>query len=444
MINRITVLCLGAMLLASAATAQDLLPTVSGQRVDIYEYAKNLMQTQGLEQPPKAINELPHAIFRYRGNTVNANQLNRNLVGAEAFESQAYDIILPNLTGMKDTLVLMVGVTNEDEQRIVSAVVIGNMRDKLAYYVDTNHNFDFTDDGSFIFFDKNNKASLVEIRPSEKKSSYDYILYDLALVPEYLATLGVQLMNVPRVKSDQEPKFAIPYLNPGSRLNLEFSFLTGAGDMSFSYNTPEDVNKRYAAAIDAVSRFSLSLSYAFRNLNLGATLALDANQIGREEQYVDDLGDPDDNQINYNIGNWPRSRFMYGVFAEYDIRLIKNSYVTPYFFLFRFNYLGDEGFEGYGSELNEEESLNNMFINRLGHQIGAKIKLPMSEKVMVVLNVGYTNNGFDLSDNFIQELHDASSISSEYGTFNYGVGAQFMLFNGKNKISRTQPAEKKL
>jgi hypothetical protein len=150
-------ICLGVMLLVGAATTQDILPTVSGQRVDIYEYAKNLMQTQGLEQPPEAINELPHAIFRYRRNTLNANQFNRNLMGAKAFESQAYNITLPNLTGMKDTLVLIVGVTNAYEQRIVSAVIIGNMRDKLAYYVDTNHNFDFTDDGSFIFLTKTTK-----------------------------------------------------------------------------------------------------------------------------------------------------------------------------------------------------------------------------------------------------------------------------------------------
>ncbi len=438
------ILCLIAALIPLTTVAQDLLPTIPGQRMDFYEYAKNLMQTEGLEQPPKAINELPHAIFRYEDNTINATRLNRNLMGAEAFSSREYDIVLPNLTGMLDTLVMMIGVTNAADQRIVSTVIIGNMRDKLAYYVDTNHNFDFTDDGSFLFFDKQNKASLIEIKTPGDNNNYEYILYDLALVPDYLATLGIRLMNAPRVKENQEPKFAIPYLNPASRLNLEVSFLTGAGDMSFSYNTPENVNKRYAAAIDAVSRFSLSLSYAFRNLNLGAMVALDANQIGREEQYVDDLDDPDDKQINYNIGNWPRSRFMYGLFAEYDIRLIRNSYLTPYFHIFRFNYLGNEGFEGYGSELNETEPVNNMFVNRLGQQFGAKVKLPMSQKVMVVLNVGYTRNGFDLSDGFIQDVHDTGSTATDYGTINYGIGAQFLLFNGKDKLSKTQPAENKL
>lgn len=437
-------LCLGIVLLSGTVVAQDILPTIGGHRVDIYEYAKTLMQTEGLEQPPKAINELPHAIFRYEDNTINATRLNRNLMGAEAFSSQEYDITLPNLTGMIDTLVMMVGVSNTMDQRIVSAVIIGNMRDKLAYYVDYNHNFDFTDDGSFLFFNKKEKASLVEINAAGDNGSYEYILYDLALVPDYLATLDVRLIDAPRVKTDTEPKFAIPYLNPASRLNLEVSFLTGAGDMSFSYNTLEDENKRYASAIDAVSRFSLSLSYAFRNLNLGATVALDANQIGREEQYVDDLNDPDDKQVNYNIGNWPRSRFMYGLFAEYDIRLIRNSYLTPYFFIFRFNYLGDEGFEGYGSELNEAEAINAMFVNRVGQQLGAKVKLPMSQKVMVVLNVGYTRNGFDLSEGFIQDTHDPRSIMTDYGTINYGVGAQFLLFNGNNKISKTKPAEKKL
>lgn len=437
-------LCLVAALFAGTTKAQDLLPTVPGQRIDIYEYAKNLMQTEGLEQPPKAINELPHAIFRYEDNTINATRLNRNRMGAEAFSSRAYDIVLPNLNGMLDTLVMMVGVTNAAKQRIVSTVIIGNMRDKLAYYVDYNHNFDFTDDDSFLFFDKKEKARLVEVKAKGDNNSYEYILYDLALVPDYLATLGIRLLDAPRAKENKEPKFAIPYLNTASRLNLEVSFLTGAGDMRFSYNTLEDVNKSYAAAIDAVSRFSLSLSYAFRNLNLGATVALDANQIGREEQYVNNLYNPGDRQINYNIGNWPRSRFMYGLFAEYDIRLIRNSYLTPYFFIFRFNYLGDEGFEGYGSELNEAEAINAMFVNRLGQQFGAKVKLPMSQKVLVVLNIGYTRNGFSLSDDFIQDPHNAGSVSTEYGTINYGVGAQFLLFNGRDELSKTQPAEEKL
>ena len=443
-ITKTKILCLAAFLLPGAVLAQDLLPTISGHRVDIYEYAKNLMQTQGLEQPPKAINELPHAIFPYERSSVNAIRMNRNLVGEEPFTSQKYELTLPNLTGMVDTLVMMIGLTNADDERIVSAVIIGNMRDKLAYYVDYNHNFDFTDDGSFIFFDKKEKARLVQIKGEDIEGDYEYILYDLALVPDYLATLGVSLVNVPKVKTKQAPKFPIPYLNPASRINLEVSFMTGAGDMDFSYNTLESVNKRYSAAIDAVSRFSLSLSYAFRNLNLGISAALDANQIGREEQYVDDLEDPTDNQINYNIGNWPRSRVMYGVFAEYDIRLIRNSYLTPYFLLFRYSYLGEEGFEGYGSEVNEDENVNNMFVNRVGQQFGAKVKLPMSEKVMIVLNVGYTRNGFDLSDRFIQESHDSGSTLTNYNTLNYGVGAQFLLFNGKNSLSKTKPAEKKL
>lgn len=430
--------------LSNVTFAQDQLPTIGDQQIDISEYARNLIQTQGLEQPPKMANELPHAIFRYNSNTINANQMNLNLNGEEPFASQEYDIVLPNLTGMVDTLIMLVGLTNAEEKRITSAVVIGNMRNKLAYYVDSNHNFDFTDDGSFIFFNKKEKASLINIKTKGDNNDFEYILFDLALVPQYLATLGVRLIDAPRVKSDREPKYPVPYFNPLSRLNLELSFATGSGDMSFAYNTLENFNKEYAAAIDAVSRLNMSLSYAFFNLNVGASIAIEANQIGREEQYVDDLSDPIDDQTNYNIGNWPRSRFIYGLFAEYDIRLIRNSYLTPYFFIFRSSYLGDERFEGYGNEVNEDASINDMFVNRLGRQFGAKLKFPMSQKVLVVLNVGYTQNGFDLSDNFIQEPYETNSVTTDYSTINYGVGAQFLLFNGKDKLSKNKPAEEKL
>jgi hypothetical protein len=445
MYRRITLLLfVSVSLLSGQASAQDLLPTISGQRVDLYEYARNMMQSAGLEQPPKMINELPHAIFRYEGNTINASQLNQNLAGATAFKSESYTLTLPNLTGMIDTLVMMVGVPGVDDERIVSTVIIGNMRDKLAYYVDYNHNFDFTDDGSFLFFTKKEKASLVKINKAGVSTSYEYILFDLALVPEYLATLDVRLINAPRAKEKKEPKFAVPYLSRSSRLNLQFSFLTGSGDMRFAYNNLEDVNKEYSAAIDAISRFTMSASYAFQHLNVGATVAIEANQIGREEQYVTDLNDPSDKLINYNIGNWSRTRFIYGVFAEYDIRLIRNSYLTPYFFIFRYNHLSEEGFAGYGSEIDEASPFNSVFTNRMGRQFGAKLKLPMSEKVLAVLDIGYTRNGFDLAEGFIQETHAPTSVITEHGTINYGVGVQFLLFNGKGKVSKNLPAEKKL
>lgn len=441
----IAALSLVVALSASQGFAQDQLPTIGGHRVDIYDYAEKIIQTQGLDQQYiKMINEIPYSIFRYDENTINANKLNENLNGEEPFKNQPFNITLPNLTGMIDTLVMMVGVTNTSGERIVSTAIIGNMRDKLAYYIDYNHNFDFTDDGSFLFFDNEEKASLISISAEGKDDPYEYILYDLALVPQYLATLDVRLINAPKVKTKKEPKFAVPYLNPRSRVNLELSFLTGPGDMDFSYTSQEGAIKQYSAAIDAVSRLSLSLSYAFRNLNVGASVAIDASQVGRQVYTLDDPKNIRGKQTIYNIGNWPRSRVMYGVFAEYDIRVYRNAYITPYFSLFRYAFLGSGGFAGYAGEVNEEMPYNQSFVERMGRQFGAKVKLPMSQKVMAVLNVGYTQNGFGLSESFVLESFDAGSVDVNYNTINYGVGAQFLLFNGKNQLSRTKPAEKKL
>ncbi|MEK6477685.1 hypothetical protein WJR50_09125 [Catalinimonas sp. 4WD22] len=440
-------LCLGLLNICfSISYAQTTFPIIRPQQVDLYEYNKYKLMPENQEAEVKSMSELPNAIFRYRNNSINASLLNRNLMGAAPFQSESYQLKLPNMTAMPDTLVMMVGVPNQEGGRIVSAVVIGNLRDRLAYFVDANHNFDFTDDGDFIVFNEKEKFSEVSIQPEGSEKSWEYIIFDLGMEKEYLKGLDIYLVEPAKQEKKQKaaPKYQVPLLSMNSRLNLQVAFTTGSGDMYFAYDTPDNQNKKYSAAIDAVSRFSASLSYAFRNLNVGVNLALDANQLGREEQYLIDYSDserPPEQVTHYNIGNWSRVRFMYGVFAEYDIRLIRNSYLSPYFHLFKYNHLQKETFSGYANEISDEYVFNEAFINRIGQQFGAKVKLPMSEKVLVVLDIGYTKNGFDLKDGFIQEAHDMDNIEVSYNTFNYGVGCQFLLFNKKAALSKRMPAE---
>ncbi|MDF9801010.1 hypothetical protein OKW21_006273 [Catalinimonas alkaloidigena] len=441
------ILCLGFIAFSfSKIYAQTTFPIIKPQQVDLYEYNKYKLMPDNQGTEVKSMSELPNAIFRYRNNTINASLLNRNLMGAAPFQNESYQLKLPNMTAMPDTLVMMVGIPNEEGERIVSAVVIGNLRDRLAYFVDANHNFDFSDDGDFMVFNEKETFSKVSIQPEGSEKSWEYTIFDLGLEKEYLKGLDIYLVEPAgkTKKRSSEPKYQVPILSMGSRLNLQVAFTTGSGDMYFAYDTPDNKNKKYSAAIDAVSRFSASLSYAFRNLNVGINLALDANQLGREEQYLTDFSDtekPPEKVTHYNIGNWSRTRFMYGLFAEYDIRLIRNSYLSPYFHLFKYNHLRNETFSGYANEISEEFTFNEAFINRVGQQFGAKIKLPMSEKVLVVLDIGYTKNGFDLKEGFIQEAHDTDNIAVNYHTFNYGVGCQFLLFNKKAMLSKVRPAE---
>lgn len=438
-------LCLGVLcFLLSELHAQITFPIIKPQQIDLYEYTKYMMMPENQASGVKSMSELPNAIFRYRSNTLNASMLNRNLMGEEPFPNEAYTLQLPNMIGMPDTLVMMVGVPGKNDKRIVSAVVIGNLRDRLAYFVDTNHNFDFTDDGDFLIFNEEEKFSKVSIRPDTSEESYEYIIFDLGLEEDYLKTLGIYLIEPAKAKKSKgEPKYKVPYLSLDSRLNLQFAFTTGSGEQYFSFNTPDGTNKKYSAVIDAVSRFSTSLSYAFRNLNIGVNLALDANQIGREEQYLTNYSNPNEQPkkvTHYNIGNWPRVRLMYGLFAEYDIRLIRNAYVSPYFHLFKYIHLQNESFSGYANEISNAYAFNELFTNRIGQQFGAKLKLPMSEKVLVMFDVGYTKNSFGLKDGFILETYVANSLDTYSSTFNYGLGCQFLLFNKSERLSKIKPS----
>ncbi len=435
-------LCLSvAYFLLYGLQAQVTFPIIKPQQIDLYEYSKYMLMPENQASGIKSMSELPNAIFRYRNSQVNASMLNRNLMGEPPFPNEAYTFTLPNMLGMPDTLVMMVGVTNQAGERMVSTVVIGNLRDRLAYFVDTNHNFDFTDDGNFLVFNEKEKFTKVGIQPEGSETSFEYILFDLGLDEEYLSSLGIYPVE-PAKKTKKAAKYQVPYLSHGSRWNLQLAFTTGSGEQYFSYDTPNGKNKKYSAVIDAVSRFSAGFSYAFRNLNLGVNLALDANQIGREEQYLTNVGDTDGDKItHYNIGNWSRTRFMYGLFAEYDIRLIRNSYLSPYLHGFKYTHLQNETFSGYAKEVSREYNFNETFIHKNGYQFGAKVKLPMSEKVLVVLDIGYTKNNFDLKEDFILEAHDAESVETYYHTFNYGLGCQFLLFNKNAGVSKAKPAD---
>ncbi|WKN33404.1 hypothetical protein PZB74_08660 [Porifericola rhodea] len=422
--------------------AQNTFPIITPSQVDLYEYNKYKLMNTTDEVQVKNMSELPNAIFRYEGNTVNATMLNRNLMGEEPFTHEEFTLKLPDMTGMPDTVVMLLGHKNDQGERILSAVLVGNLRNKLAYFIDDNHNFDFTDDGNFLVFQENELFSRVNIA-TEEKGTFSYILFDLGAHKEYLKGLDIYLIDTKKVREKKIAKYPVPLLSSESRWSMQFAFSTGSGKQYFSYSTPQLKDKQYSATIDAVSRFSASLQYAIRHLNVGFNFAFDANQIGREEQYVLDYSTPDESPkkvTHYNIGNWARSRLMYGVFAEYDIRLIRNSYLSPYFYVFRYHHLTNESFAGYANEISEAFTHNDFFKNKTGHQFGAKIKLPMSEKVLAVFDIGYTENNFGIKEGLIIEDHDPASIKTYYKTFNYGIGCQFLLSNGKSRLSKARPA----
>ncbi len=410
-------------------------PQIIQRSIDLYPLLKNqLIPSNPADSAIQMINELPHALFRYVSDSLTTAVLHQNNPDRDSFPEEKYRLVLPDMTGMPDTLVLMVGLEDEQGNSVVNTMVIGNMRDRLAYFVDDNNNYDFTDDGPAIVFNRNEKIKKVVVEAEAGK--FEYLMYDLALHEDYLKTRGLYLM---KRKKQPAKKFPVPLLGNASRLNLMVNFFTGNGDQSFSYVTTTDsLRKEYGAAIDAVFQLNGSVSYAYRHFNIGASLAIEANQIGRAQEYV--YG-KEGRTINYNIGKWPRTRFLYGLFAEYDLRLYRNLYLTPTYHIFWYQYLQDDAFGGYGNELNQQLTHQDIFLKKSGKRYGGKLKLPLSERTLFFVEISYVQNSFDLHEDLILEEHEERRVDTEYTTLHYGFGCQVLLMNRsqKEKLSRKHP-----
>ena len=396
---------------------------LSPTQYDLYPLMKQnlLMPLQNSDEQPKPISDLPNAVLRYEGNVITTEAVNMLQKKPDRYPVERHELVLPDMTGMADTLLVMVGLENKAKERTINTILIGREGKKLAYFIDYNNNYNYTDDGPALRFRRKADIKTITVRSAGKNEQFNYIIYDLAQFPEYLKAWGVDLSK-PVVQATSEPKFPVPLLSQKSRLNASFGFMTGSGDQSFSFATVDSEQKEYLATIDAISLFSASVSYAFKNLNLGVEIGYEGNQIGQTNYRKNGF-------TNYNIGKWPRKRFLYGAFIEYDIRLYRNLYFTPSYHVFKYNYLKPEAFRGYGNELNQEYTHNTIFQNRKGERYGAKIKLPISEKVLFYAELGYVKNNLEINSGFIQEAYQVESLKTAYTTFNYGFGCQILLIN---------------
>ncbi len=400
--------------------------------VDLYPLMKNqLMAANPADSTIKIISQLPNALFRITGDTLSTATLNASNPGTTPFAIEQRRITLPDMSGMPDTLVLMAGLENPQGERTVNIMLIGNMRDRLAYFVDDNNNGDFTDDGPCTTFRKSEQIKKVIIRQEGQREPFEYLMYDLVRNEDYLRQKGIVLF---KRQSPPVKRYQVPLLGNASRLNLSVNFATGSGEESFAYTGADSANKEYSTVIDAVFQLNTSLSYAYRHLNVGVSLAVEANQVGRSHYSIDGF-------VNYNIGTWPRTRVIYGLFAEYDFRLYRNLYLTPVYHFFWYQHLQEGNFGGYSAELNRDMSFRQIFRDKTGQRYGGKLKIPISERVLFFAELTYVRNHFRLNEPFIREAHAPGSVDTRYDTFNYGFGVQFLLINRnrQTKLSKTHP-----
>ena len=391
----------------------------NANRVDIYHFQKYLENNE-VEEERNSIGSLPTAVFRYQSDTLNTRQINRANFDPELLPEESIPITLPDMSLAQDTLIVMVAVPvpNQDVHW-VNVFVVENQGSQLVYHFDRDNDYSFRDEGGSFIFSKNKPVEALQIQQSTDQEPLTYYVYDFTLMPEFLARYGIQVGEVSYLK-----RFYYPMLNRHGRFTLQVHANFGKGNHQIFYQTPS-VSREISASLDAITQWGVSASYAWYNVSIGGFFFLEGNQIGQTERYTYEDGE---RTIDYGFGNWPRRRVVYGVEAGYDLRVYKNMYLMPFYRFGTYRFTQDDLFsEQIGSDLNPSLSYSEIFQKRQLHSFGARIKFPLGEKALLLIEGSYLKNRYRLHPDFIQEILLNESLSSDYQALTFGVGVQWVL-----------------
>lgn len=436
--------------------------------VDEWRLKNNKNNLSNIPQGTPMLGDLPMVLFKYNGGLVNTNlvnQANPNL--RRPVPRLTYRLKLPDLSAYIDTLFIMIAIDGPGNAQAVNSLIVGNTGTNLEYFLDYNNNFNFTDDGeAFAFPDyapvdrvstNNTKVKnkgkrytatihwkLVSIEPFGSELPYRFVLYDLRVAEDFLASAGMTVFNNPyrpeqrvgaqKDKPPQKEKEVVKTLNNNFRVSAHADFTFGSGAQRFRFDTPNGATREYAASIDALTQVSFSASVSFFNFSIGGAFGLEGNQIGQTERYTYDDQFTNNRFIEYNTGDWPRRRQLYGGFISYDIPLFRKAYLTPVYAQYFYRYATDSPpfLEGEVSSqfVDVNQDVNTAFQNRNSIQYGLGFKYVMDKRFLLHVSARRVVNRFTINETFITEPFRPNSLRTRYNTFNYGLGLQYILFGG--------------
>jgi hypothetical protein len=423
MVKIVWVATLSSLFLGSLGLAQELpIYDNNANRIDIYHFQKYLGNNDGIEQQ-NSIGSLPTAVFKYQSDTLSTQMINQAHSNPNYFEDYSFSIELPEMPFAQDTLIMMVAVPSSDssiEDYIINVAIVENQGTQLAYHFDLNNDYSFSDEGAPYIFKSDKTLKEVRIKRVKDDQARSYYVYDLAIMPAFLARYGIKVGKKSFVNS-----FYYPILNRYSRISLQFAASFGKGNHSIAYATPA-LARELTASMDAMSQLAVSATYSLFNVSLGGFFLIEGSQIGQTERYTYEGGI---RYIDYGFGKWPRRRIAYGLTASYDLRVYKNINVAPVFRYGTYRYISEDAFVSkIGSNLNDELTHNEVFQDRRMYSIGGQVKFPLGEKALLLLEGNWINNQYQIHPDFILEPLESQSLVTDYKSLTFGVGVQWLIF----------------
>ena len=392
------------------------------------------------EYDPEKINNVPAVAFRFENVFVDTKAMLQNYPEAQV-APETFKMTLPDLTGVTDTVVMLTALKHriQKDADIVNALIIANAGSEEGYYfVDRNNNRDFTDDGAPIKMSKTQRSVEATIKSENEQGKvlrYTYEIPNLYNNDLLLRTLGIEKDDLNYFANEELAPITlgkIKLLTPKGRLSLFVDFGIGNGDWDFSYavlNNNQISGRKYVTTINAIQAINASVAYAWQNFNIGARVSLEGSQLG-ENRLVNTLSSSAIESVP-NTGTWPRSRAIFSAFAEYDIHIDKNIYFSPYFEYGTYTFTKNGVFinSRVNTTVNTSLEYNDIFMNRTLMSVGAKVKFGLSRKTLLFGKFTYNETSFDLSEDFIVEDHDPTTIDTNNTSFTGGIGVQVLLAN---------------
>lgn len=207
---------------------------------------------------------------------------------------------------------------------------------------------------------------------------------------------------------------------------LRTGMLTGPGKASMEFNTLYDdrvKHRRYEA--DVFSSWALMLEGGIRykavsaGIVLGTGIMMYSDYLEYFTRIDPNTGEEVTNYISH--GDWPSSRYVYGVFAEYELRLGRDIRLSAFG-----NYAGYSIRSDHYFIRSVPRSVGSTFTDTRMYSLGSRLKFLTGTRHALYLSLAWQSSWFNALPYF--DDADPGSYDMEFDQYLLGLGFEFLPF----------------
>jgi hypothetical protein len=337
----------------------------------------------------------------------------------------------PVMEGCRDTLAAIWYLRNTAgrQRHLLSLMLIGVKNDSsFTYYIDRNSDFNFDDNGNPVIFLPGEMDRLIAVKDREG-NDFSFILINPSSAgitsspTNKLIRDSIHLAEVHQYDSS----WIADSRKLACIIRCALSLGPGKASLGFSPALEKNVHYiNYEANIFSSLLMQLDIGLSYRHLSAGIATGMEMLMYSKDHLYITQTYPSGTTGTRWIVsGNWPSSKFHYGAFAEYDIRLSPEFRLAPYIEYFRYVVTSQDVF----SKI-EGKPVSSYLKNPYSIVFGARIKFVTGALSAVNIGVSYRVSHFDISGYFTDI--DTSTYTSYFRQVNLSIAIQQRL-RGKSR-----------